>query len=308
MSDDVNKDTETRGLGLQCPWSNCFPQLYNSRRKPLPCSNTQFGEFRELIDHIWKYHSFLLSCDKCIYRFSSAKRTENGREALNELKSQHMEKCHSDKSKEVPRSPRDSIRTMTKEQDESLRKWKAKNGKDKDAVGLNYISLCRSLFGNIIEVPTNSNPYFIPYYTTNIEYAKLGERNEAYVVQQRLLPTQLASTGGFDQQLTPYPYQYTTKDPLSLDEPALPGNWALPKQAPDQDSGYASGHPGVPALPAQANHGAYTDVSWGFNLTWPESDGNMMFRTTGSYFNNAMPDELPPFEVEPGDGSDEPIG
>lgn len=92
MSDSMNRDETVRGFGLQCLWSNCFPQLYESLRTP--CTLTPFADFRELIDHIWKYHSALLSCDRCDHRFTGARRRERERSALNALKEEHMNKCH----------------------------------------------------------------------------------------------------------------------------------------------------------------------------------------------------------------------
>ena len=38
----------------------CLPQLYTSSTKL--CVYTPFADTREVIDHIWKYHSYLLSC------------------------------------------------------------------------------------------------------------------------------------------------------------------------------------------------------------------------------------------------------
>ena len=89
MADDVGRAREMRGLGLQCPYSNCLPQLYTSSTKP--CVYTAFADFREVIDHIWKYHSKLLSCDSCDHRFSTAKRGENeyARSQLLDLKAKH---------------------------------------------------------------------------------------------------------------------------------------------------------------------------------------------------------------------------
>ncbi|KAI0441423.1 hypothetical protein F4803DRAFT_417206 [Xylaria telfairii] len=287
-------DTGMRGFALQCPWSNCFPQLYNYYPMQ-PCSKTPFADFREVIDHIWKYHSSLLSCDRCDHRFFSAKRGEKDRPALDRLKHEHIKEHHSDKSKEQSRTARDCIRTMTDKQDDILRNWKAKNSKDKDAVKPNYISLCRSLFGDI-EVPTNlTYTYWVPYYTTNPDYAGLGKRNEEYVMQRR---------SDAHQQLVTDPQH--PQDPLSLDGQSLLGNWTVPKVAPDQDSGYGSKPPGETSHQVQLNNGTYTDVPWGYNCYWSQSDGNMDFAMAGIYFNEAI-QQVPPFEVEPDDDSDGPV-
>jgi hypothetical protein len=82
----------TRGLQLQCPWSNCFPQLYGGSKKP--CALTPFADFRELTDHIWKYHSFILCCVHCDTRFASANRAKKARPTLDKLKNDHMMKNH----------------------------------------------------------------------------------------------------------------------------------------------------------------------------------------------------------------------
>ncbi|KAH8164071.1 hypothetical protein CIB48_g4167 [Xylaria polymorpha] len=169
---------------------------------------------------------------------------------------------------------------MTDEQDNILKNWKAKNSKDKDAVKPNYISLCRSLFGDI-EVPANlTYTYWIPYYTTNHDYASLGERNETYVMERRAI-AQPGSTAGFhQQQLAPDPQHPKTRYYLTktLDLP---------------------------------NNGTYMDVTWDCNYGWSHSDGNMDFAMAGCYFDEAIQQvPVPPYqlEVEPDDGSDGPVG
>jgi hypothetical protein len=44
---------------------------------------------------------------------------------------------------------------MTEEQDQRLRSWKYKDGKDKDTMKPKYESLCRCLFDEEIQVPEN---------------------------------------------------------------------------------------------------------------------------------------------------------
>ncbi|KAI0450761.1 hypothetical protein F5B21DRAFT_413286 [Xylaria acuta] len=300
MSDDVSKDAGMRGLALQCPWSNCFPQLYDYVPRP-PCSNTPFADFREVIDHIWKYHSSLLSCDKCGHRFKGARRGEKGRVDLDRLKNEHDNRCHSVKaqSKDVPINPRDSIKTMTEEQDKILKNWRAKKGNDGNTVESNYRSLCSSLFGNDVEVPTNLRyNYLIAEHTINPESARLGERNEAYVTQYRVA-AHSGLTAGSHQQLSPNPYQYT-KDPLQLDEGPRPSGWAIPKPAPDQDSGYASGPSGETAL--QANNGAYINSTWDYDSSWRQSNENVEYAYGGTthYFVDAL-NYPPSVDIETGD-------
>lgn len=87
------KGREFRGLGLQCPFSNCFPQHYQYSRAP--CVLTSFADFREVVDHIWKYHSFILSCKYCDHRFSNGNRGEQARKKLLDLKAEHEREHHS---------------------------------------------------------------------------------------------------------------------------------------------------------------------------------------------------------------------
>ncbi|KAI8950296.1 hypothetical protein F4801DRAFT_355235 [Xylaria longipes] len=304
-------DERMRGFALQCPWSNCFPQLYDYFPRP-PCSKTPFADFREVIDHIWKYHSSLLSCDSCNYRFLGAKRGERDRPALVRLKNEHIKNCHSDKSKDVPRSPQDSIKTMTDEQDEILQNWKPMDRGNKDTAESNYRSLCSSLFGNKVKVPANLRyNYLIAEYTTNPESARLGQKNEEYVIQHRAA-TQHGSTADLHQQLSPNTNQYI-KNPLLLDECPPPSNWIVPKPAPDQDSGYASKPSGEATL--QASNGTYINSAWGYDSAWRQSNVPVGYAYGGDTFFDAALNYRPPsVEIETEDNNweldnpDGPVG
>ncbi|KAI0183781.1 hypothetical protein EV127DRAFT_255307 [Xylaria flabelliformis] len=288
MSNDVTKDAKRRGFAIQCPWSKCFPQLYDNSRAP--CVQTPFADFREISDHIWKYHSFLLSCDKCDYRFKSSRRGENVRQDLERQKSKHNDEFHSGKSNNIPKNSRDFIRTMTEEQDKILKSWKADKGKDKGMVESNYRSLCSSLFGNGIGVPTNIQyNYYIAEYKTNPESARQGERNEEYFTRCRVA-AQPGSTAGFPQQLSPSPYQ------LSLDEPSRPDDWIVPKTAPDQDSGYGS-KPSTETAPS-ANNGVCNNPNWSYNPGWYPSNDNAVAFT--NFFDEALNYHYPS-DIEMGD-------
>ncbi|KAI0553894.1 hypothetical protein F4679DRAFT_388731 [Xylaria curta] len=284
MSDDVNKGAKMRGFALQCPWSNCFPQLYDHSREP--CAITAFADFREMIDHIWKYHSFLLSCDKCLHRFKTSRRGEKVRQDLERQKSKHNDVFHSDKSNTISTNSRDFIKTMTEEQDKILKSWKVDKGKDKKTViESSYKSLCSSLFGNGIGVPTNIRyNYYIAEHIINAESARLGKRNEEYFMQRRVA-AQPGSTAGFHQQLNHNSYQHP-KYRLSLDEGPPPSDWTLQKTTPDQDSGYGSKPPAEAAL--QASNGAYNNPELRYDSS--QSNDNFEFAYGGetTYFEDAL--------------------
>ncbi|KAI1758325.1 hypothetical protein F4782DRAFT_525017 [Xylaria castorea] len=302
MSDDVNKNAGMRGLALQCPWSICFPQLYNNRQRT-PCAQTPFASFRLMIDHIWKYHSSILSCDKCNYRFPGAKRGEKDRPTLVRLKNEHNKECHSDKSKDVPRNLRDSIRTMTDEQDEILRKFKAQDRENEETMEPNYKLLCSSLFGNDVEVPANLKyHYLIAEHTINPESARLGARNEEYVMQRRVA-AQNGSTAGFHQQLSPNSYQYP-KNPLlldELDEPPPLSNWTILKPTPDLDSGYGS-KPSAEAGP-QADNSTGINTGWDYESGWRQSNDNFGYASGGdtTFFDQTLNYRRSSVDLEIGD-------
>ncbi|KAI1741772.1 hypothetical protein F4680DRAFT_60036 [Xylaria scruposa] len=283
MSDDVNKGAKLRGFALQCPWSNCFPQLYDHSREP--CAITAFADFREMIDHIWKYHSFLLSCDKCIHRFTNSRRGEKVRQDLERKKSEHNDVFHSDTRNNIPANSRHFIKTMTEEQDKILKSWKAEKGKDKKTVESSYKSLCSSLFGNGIGVPTNIQwNYYIAEHNINTESARLGEKNIEYFMQCRVT-AQPVSTTGFHQQSSPNSYQHP-KNRLSLDEGPPPANWELQKTAPDQDSGYCSKPSAEAAL--QANNDAYDNPEWIYDSSQSNDNFGFAFGGETNFFEDAL--------------------
>ncbi|TRX95494.1 hypothetical protein FHL15_003452 [Xylaria flabelliformis] len=181
---------------------------------------------------------------------------------------------------------------MTEEQDKILKSWKADKGKDKGMVESNYRSLCSSLFGNGIGVPTN-----IPEYKINPESARLGERNEEYFMRCRVA-AQPGSTAGFPQQPSPSPHQYHLKNPLSLDEPPQPNDWTVQKTAHDQDSGYGS-KPSTETAPL-ANNGAYNNPNWRYDPSWYHPNDNEVAYTT---FFDEMLNYPPSVDIETGDQS-----
>ncbi|KAI0407236.1 hypothetical protein F4802DRAFT_46295 [Xylaria palmicola] len=230
-------------------------------------------------------------------------------------------------------SPYDSIKTMTEEQDKDLRNWKSQNTKDKDAAKYNYGSLCRALFGKGVRVPDNHvYHYLVAEYTINPDSRNLGEENLRYV-RQRQFVAQPGSTASpshqaheddhhhhhnqqqptlnphYQQQPTlnphyqqhPNPIQHTI-NPLQLDDSPQPLNWAVPKTAPDQDSGYDSWASREPA-PQRENSGAYMDMNsvWGTETVWPQPNEDVA--STGTFFQDAL--YQPPWDLE---NSDAPPG
>ncbi|KAI1189682.1 hypothetical protein F5B17DRAFT_172844 [Nemania serpens] len=286
MSDNTSRDGSIRGFGLQCLWSNCFPQLYESLRTP--CTLTPFADFRELIDHIWKYHSALLSCDRCDHRFTGARRREKERSALNALKEEHINKCHPENDEGAPTSVGHEIKTMTPEQDEILREWKGRNVKDPREVVSNYEWLCRSLLGDGVEVPSHRYHYLIHEHIVNPNSHELGLRNLEYAKQSNAA-TQLAR---FHQQLYPapgrsqFPNPQHHINPLYLDDTLQPDNWKLVDHEPSQDSGYASRDPRGP--PLQMNTSAYMGPTWDFED----------LASTGAYFQEALDQRPPSIDLE----------
>ncbi|KAI0502900.1 hypothetical protein F5B22DRAFT_631512 [Xylaria bambusicola] len=256
MPDPTYKDGGMRGDALQCPWSNCFPQLYKHSKNP--CTLTPFADFREVTDHIWKYHSFLLSCGHCDHRFPSAKRGESHRSDLEKIKKRHWDNgC-----KKTMSDPDHSLKTMTDEQDRILKSWKGTNTKDQASVKPNYESLCRSLFGDGVHVPwVNKYHYFIPEYMVNQESARLGEENLHYIRQRKAAKQLSLGTYGLQNM-------QNTINPLVLDEYPQPKDWVLPVHNADQDSAYGSGGTGESS--AQQNSGGVSsymnpDLDWHFS-------------------------------------------
>ncbi|KAI0198536.1 hypothetical protein F4808DRAFT_255200 [Astrocystis sublimbata] len=235
----MSDESEMDGFELQCPWSNCFPLLYESELYRSPCSKTPFPDFRTLLDHVWKYHSFILSCDHCAHRFTDGKRSKRWRGDLDKMKRIHVEEHHSDDGIKSGRDSRESIKTMTNQQDETLSTWQRTRRRREDTREADYISLCSSLFGDDIRTPENLSEcynYLVPEHKFNHASRELGMRNEAYILEQ-LLPSQSTSTIGIRQELATDAHQ-PIKDPLSLDEPSSTiDNWTVLKT---KDSGYDS--------------------------------------------------------------------
>ncbi|KAI1366891.1 hypothetical protein F5Y08DRAFT_337143 [Xylaria arbuscula] len=235
---------------------------------------TPFANFREVTDHIWKYHSFLLSCERCDHRFLGAKRGESHRSALEKLKKEHWDKdCRNTRL-----DPDHSLKTMTDDQDKRLKSWKCTNTKDGASVKPNYESLCHSLFGSGIYVPPDQKwDYYIPKYTIDELYSKLGEMNLKYVRQNQPAGDEPAPSTRVQLIFSPYnnhpPHLQTTINPLLLDECHQPCDWRLPTQKnPDQDSAYGSGGIGESARQQQQQQQqtsggvlSYTDAD---NLNW----------------------------------------
>ncbi|TGJ85345.1 hypothetical protein E0Z10_g3386 [Xylaria hypoxylon] len=207
-----------RGSGLQCPWSNCFPQLYANSR--YPCALTSFGDFRQVLDHIWKYHSFLLSCEYCDHRFLDAKRTGKDWSNLDVLKKEHTIRCHNDNTSDSTSTRKDSVKTMTKEQDGIFRNWRYRN--NQYAIKLAYESLCRSIFGAEIQVPDYKYHYYVPDHTINTSSREIGELNMEYYTSRFQTPAQSEPTASSHQKpILNYhlPQTQESLNPLSFDTP-----------------------------------------------------------------------------------------
>ncbi|KAI1178295.1 hypothetical protein F4777DRAFT_111811 [Nemania sp. FL0916] len=259
MPKRADRNREKRGFNLQCLWSKLFPQLYEHSREP--CALTPFATFRELTDHIWKYHSYLLSCSECDYRFLSAKRREEHWPELDELKNRHIQECHPNfVGGNAPHANGSNIITMKEYQDESLRNWKQEKRNNIVLPKESYISLCYCLWGSGITAPNECEyTYLVPEYKTNELSASQGERNIEYArlsnsgidLASRHQPENLIS---YNPQLS-HSAQQSTIYPLSLDESRQPEAWGLAETKPDQDSGYASGPKPVDNVMTGAEYG-----------------------------------------------------
>ncbi|KAI0396636.1 hypothetical protein F5Y17DRAFT_93024 [Xylariaceae sp. FL0594] len=182
MPRSTRRSQETRGLGLQCPFSKCLPQLFD-RYPTGPCVVTRFADFREMSDHIWKYHSYLLGCQACDYRFKAGKRTQMNRHELADLKRKHAEKKHQPGS--TTSRTADPRETMTAEEDELFKNFKAEDGTSEATMVDNYQRLCRLLFGANVIVPDPKWNYFIPEFIISPLSAENGRRNLEYVRSRR---------------------------------------------------------------------------------------------------------------------------
>ncbi|KAI1814883.1 hypothetical protein GGS20DRAFT_376490 [Poronia punctata] len=247
MADRVRKGGGTPSLALQCPWSNCFPQLY--AHSTGPCVDTSFPDFAHVVDHIWKFHSSLLSCSLCDKRWPYAKRTAKYRDDLAKLKNEHEKRCHPNGALAAKTSH--SIKTMTAEQDYRLEKeWKTEGkGRDKDSMVPIYANLCRLLFGSGIKVPENPvYHYFVPEFTVNNSSRELGLLNLNYA-RTVLLDMSNETNSIASIPTFPMPIHADTAslplavpDPLSLVESTdNPGGWTLSLRDWERDSAIYSG-------------------------------------------------------------------
>ncbi|KAH9998199.1 hypothetical protein F4779DRAFT_605886 [Xylariaceae sp. FL0662B] len=243
-----------RTKGWQCPWSKCFPQLYLYYDEP--CTKTPFPDFRSLNDHIWRYHSNLLSCNKCDHRFTYAKRTEKHRQKLEEEKRDHDKmyhssntdkeekrgnKCKHKRQKKERTKTKDPVETMTLQQDKSFKKWQDdhdKQGKDH----AKYNSLYRCLFGDGIPLPENPYYDYLVYeHTVNPSSWSRGQDSLEYVRNHG------PQSGLNHQALSKLDQQPLVADVYSLDDQRdaglQPEDWSIRKGKPTDDSGYVSKSP-----------------------------------------------------------------
>ncbi|KAI1422573.1 hypothetical protein F5Y12DRAFT_611062 [Xylaria sp. FL1777] len=294
---DNYKDGGIRGFGLQCPWSNCFPQLYKHSKNP--CTLTPFADFREMTDHIWKYHSCLLSCNNCDHRFLNARRTQGHLSALDKLKKNHLESVCTN----LTPNPEHYIKTMTDTQDKILKRWKPKNINDEALAKPHYYSLCHSLFGDGVQLPEDHKyHYFLPEYTVNKASDQLGKINLEYIKQRQSTTDNEPTSSSSHQEprfttYCPQPMQSTINPLLLDDEGAQPCDWTVHQPGPDHDSAYGSGGTGESALQQSAS----TDMDYMPHLVWPQL-------SMPGFSQDAL-DERPPsitegnWELEDYDGS-----
>ncbi|KAI1374793.1 hypothetical protein F4677DRAFT_156204 [Hypoxylon crocopeplum] len=223
---------------LQCPWSKCFPHLYRNSEEP--CAISSFEDFRQLNDHIWKYHSNLLSCKDCDHRFTNAKRTKDHMEELEEMKRKHAEKCHGSSTgeeeddtgedgrrgqkKEKPKRLKHSVQTMTPDHDVRFRSWqdmcrRITRGQERledtnqNGPVVKYKSLCECLFDNSFVAPTN------PYYD--------------FLFHKQDMDPNSGMTGGIHVILAEVGRSRTCMQQQEFDTGALP---AMPESYPQPDT------------------------------------------------------------------------
>ncbi|KAI0425979.1 hypothetical protein F5Y09DRAFT_79347 [Xylaria sp. FL1042] len=157
---------------------------------------------------------------------------------------------------------------MTEAQDKILKKWKAKEPRNKALAKSNYHSLCHSFFGEGVKLPEDYQyHYFVPEYSVNEKSSDLGEFNLGYVRRRRPTTEPEPSCSSHQQSsfqtYYPQPMQPTI-NPLLLDEGHPPHDWIIHQPAPDQDSAYGSGGTGEPVLPqnTNANMSYLQDPDW----------------------------------------------
>lgn len=270
---------------LQCVFSKCFPQLYEETKSP--CTLTAFHTYRALRDHIWKYHSKLLSCDKCGHRFASAKRKNEHKDELKALKWEHDKQCHPDGDEGRSLDSDLMIITLSEDGDQKIKSWKENRKKSDEQ---NYQSLCRSLFGDAIRVPADIGvDYWVPKHKIDREYSyrALGEQNLADARWRQLAPPSSFATTSY-QCLDPvaaatatattwaptyhHHHHHGGVSRLALDRGddnnTQVCDWLVPTRPSDVDSGFYSGgggdglgHTPAMAAPAPDDGSYYTDLN-----------------------------------------------
>ncbi|GAP87052.1 hypothetical protein SAMD00023353_2500890 [Rosellinia necatrix] len=271
MADTGEKDD----YKLQCPWSKCFPQLYQTTKSP--CTNTSFPDFRVLGDHINKYHTNLLGCPNCDHRYLNARRkTPKDIDDLNAEKRRH--RCNSNKGKNAGAHLDHVLITMTEEQDKGFRLWKRDRKKTTQEI---YASLCYLLFGDEVEVPDNYEwNYWIPECVVNQDSWDRGQRNLEHARRggQALgmpppLPPTTATVDDFTADLYDGMTMGTPPLALTLDDNQPVSGWAQvrAKASIGQDSGYYSRGDMAAVQQSDGRSGGYSNV--GASLQVPPTSG-----------------------------------
>ncbi|KAH9905687.1 hypothetical protein F4778DRAFT_673643 [Xylariomycetidae sp. FL2044] len=265
MTTNVPESSQKRNAyktsGLRCPYSKCCAQLFQFEEKG-PCTDTKF-DMSHLVEHIWRYHSHKQSCEHCDHRFRDAPQTDH--QKLQRMKSDHNAKEHSqdgqqgkkgkeekggrgrqkrEKGKEEKEKPKakDPLLTMTPEGDARLKAWQRGKGRDRSSEKKEYISLCKCLFGDNIELPDDyKSPYWIPEHTSNPSNAELGQRNIDNITKERRtlscsFPSSQGLTASFSEGVGNNLPPHT--DPYSLDD----DNAARRTQQWDVSKGVDSGY------------------------------------------------------------------
>ncbi|KAI1259078.1 hypothetical protein F5Y18DRAFT_317293 [Xylariaceae sp. FL1019] len=185
-------------LRLQCPWSNCFPQLYADDTST--CAITAFASFRRLKAHIKEKHS----------QTNTASEVFQGR----------------------------NLKIMTANKAEELKQWspaKYSNHRvyDRKCKDL-YMEMCRTLFGEGIQVEDPQYHHFVLEFSVNPKSRKLGETNLAYI-----------HAAEFDQhRMARAPATTIPPQPHDLDEdgPPPPTSWGVSAHTTTEESAKDSGY------------------------------------------------------------------
>ncbi|KAI1333743.1 hypothetical protein F5Y15DRAFT_430410 [Xylariaceae sp. FL0016] len=230
-------------LQLQCPFSNCYPQLYEESDKP--CAVTPFKDYRHLDEHIWMYHSFLRSCKHCDVRFFEAKKSKRQRLELETAKIEHFNRHHANQSTMGNDAQNDGtlskyhVLTMTQEQDKRFTNWQSENAKRKNLTDEEkYKSLCKCLIEDDVNLPTDIKFHYLMYeHLANPLSYERGQKNLELFKGRHQYTEQ-----SFQMQPFPATPSSTENGAWSLDDDSGPQplTWHVRNLTPTVDSGYGS--------------------------------------------------------------------